>query len=89
MTFVRYEQLRAMRLAALRLGLTPAQIEDLFYNTAAGLVQSAAKQKRATGPAPERNFSCQGPPGVLVQCPFTTEAKENRTPQDNDGENEK
>jgi predicted TIM-barrel fold metal-dependent hydrolase len=41
MTFVLYEQLRAMRRAALRLGLTRAQIEDLFYNTAARLVESA------------------------------------------------
>ncbi len=41
MTFVRYEQLRAMRRAALRLGLTRAQIEDIFYNTAARLIQSA------------------------------------------------
>jgi len=40
MTFTRYEQLRAMRRAALRLGLTPTQIEDLFYNTAMQLVQS-------------------------------------------------
>ena len=41
MTFVLYEQLRAMRRAATRLGLTREQIEDLFYNTAAGLVKSA------------------------------------------------
>ncbi len=40
MTFVLYEQLRAMRRAALRLGLTRAQIEDIFHNTAAQLVQS-------------------------------------------------
>jgi hypothetical protein len=39
MTFVRYEQLRAMRRAALRFGLSAAQIEDLFYNTAARLVE--------------------------------------------------
>ena len=38
MTFVRYEQLRAMRRAALRLGLSRGQIEDLFCNTAARLV---------------------------------------------------
>jgi hypothetical protein len=41
MTFVCYEQLRAIRQAALRLGLTRAQIEDVFCNTAARLVQSA------------------------------------------------
>jgi glutamate-1-semialdehyde 2,1-aminomutase len=40
MTFVLYEQLRAMRRAAMRLGLTRSQIEDIFYNTAARLVQS-------------------------------------------------
>jgi hypothetical protein len=38
MTFVLYEQLRAMRSAAIRLGLDRRQIEDMFYNTAAGLV---------------------------------------------------
>ena len=43
MTFVRYEQLRAMRRAALRMRLTREQIEDLFHNTAAGLVQSAQR----------------------------------------------
>jgi glutamate-1-semialdehyde 2,1-aminomutase len=41
MTFVRYEQLRAMRRAALSLKLSREQIEDLFFNTAAQLVQSA------------------------------------------------
>ena len=46
MTFVRYEQLRAMRHAAARLGLTGGQIEDLFYNTAADLIRSA-RQRRA------------------------------------------
>ncbi len=40
MTFVRYEQLRAMRRAALRLGLTRVEIENLFHHTAARLVQS-------------------------------------------------
>lgn len=40
MTFTRYEQLRAMRRVALRLGLTRSQIEDQFYNTAARLVGS-------------------------------------------------
>ncbi len=37
MTFVRYEQLRAMRRAAIRLGLSRQQIEDLFHNTAVQL----------------------------------------------------
>ncbi len=41
MTFVRYEQLRAMRRAVLRLNLDRGQIEDLFHNTAARLVESA------------------------------------------------
>lgn len=41
MTFVLYEQLRAMRRAAMRLGLNRPQIEDLFYNTAARLVKPA------------------------------------------------
>ena len=40
MTFVRYEQLRAMRRAAKRIGLTQEQIEDLFCNTARNLVGS-------------------------------------------------
>jgi glutamate-1-semialdehyde 2,1-aminomutase len=40
MTFVRYEQLRAMRRAVLRLGLGREQIEDLFCNTAQRLVDS-------------------------------------------------
>jgi len=40
MTFVRYEQLRAMRRAAISLGLTRGQIEDLFCNTAMRLIQS-------------------------------------------------
>lgn len=39
MTYVRYEQLRAMRRAALRLSLSPTQIDDLFCNTAARLVK--------------------------------------------------
>lgn len=41
MTFVRYEQLRAMRRAAMRLGVTEAQREALFHDTAFQLVQSA------------------------------------------------
>lgn len=42
MTFVRYEQLRAMRRAAERLRLTCTQIDDLFYGTAARLVRSTS-----------------------------------------------
>lgn len=38
MTFVRYEQLRAMRQAARGAGLSRAQIEDLFANTAQRLL---------------------------------------------------
>ncbi len=41
MTFTRYEQLRAMRRACQRLGLTRDQIEALFHNTASRLVESA------------------------------------------------
>jgi len=41
MTFTRYEQLRAMRRAAIRLGLTRGQIEDLFYETARGLIATS------------------------------------------------
>jgi glutamate-1-semialdehyde 2,1-aminomutase len=40
MTFTRYEQLRAMRRAVLRLDLGREQIEDLFCNTAARLIES-------------------------------------------------
>jgi glutamate-1-semialdehyde 2,1-aminomutase len=40
MTFVRYEQLRAMRRAALRLSLSRGQVEDLFCNTATRLIES-------------------------------------------------
>ncbi len=46
MTFTRYEQLRAMRRAALRLGLNGAQIEALFHDTAAGLVDGVRRQGR-------------------------------------------
>ncbi len=38
MTFTRYEQLRAMRQAALRVGLSKQQIGGLFFDTAAELV---------------------------------------------------
>jgi amidohydrolase family protein len=43
MTFTRYEQLRAMRRACRRLGLTRHQIEDLFCNTATRLVGAVAR----------------------------------------------
>ena len=43
MTFTRYEQLRAMRRACRRLGLTQHHIEDLFCNTAAELVGAVAR----------------------------------------------
>lgn len=42
MTFTRYEQLRAMRRACRRQGLSGHQIDDLFCNTALRLVQSAS-----------------------------------------------
>ena len=42
MTFTRYEQLRAMRRAAVRVGLTRAQIEDLFHGTASRLIAAAS-----------------------------------------------
>ncbi|NLF09665.1 MAG: amidohydrolase family protein [Pirellulaceae bacterium] len=41
MTFVRYEQLRATRRAALRLNLDRRQIENHFHDTAARLIESA------------------------------------------------
>jgi predicted TIM-barrel fold metal-dependent hydrolase len=41
MSFVLYEQLRAMRRAVQRLGLGRAEIESIFYHTAARLVESA------------------------------------------------
>lgn len=40
MTFVRYEQLRAMRRAALRYGASSTQIDDLFWGTADRLIGS-------------------------------------------------
>jgi hypothetical protein len=48
MTFVRYEQLRAMRRAALRLGLNTAQIDDLFCNTAERLIESVREKVSGT-----------------------------------------
>jgi glutamate-1-semialdehyde 2,1-aminomutase len=46
MTYVRYEQLRAMRRAANRLRLDRSQVEDLFCNTAVKLVQSTSGKIR-------------------------------------------
>ena len=46
MTFVRYEQLRAMRRAAARLGMTRPQVEALFHDTAAELVEAARHSAR-------------------------------------------
>jgi glutamate-1-semialdehyde 2,1-aminomutase len=48
MTFTRYEQLRAMRRAANRLGLTGEQIQDVFHNTARRLVQSVSGSEPGT-----------------------------------------
>jgi hypothetical protein len=44
MTFTRYEQLRAMRRAAARLGMTAAQTRALFHDTAAALVSSVRRK---------------------------------------------
>ena len=43
MTYTRYEQLRAMRRAAERLGMTRQQNEALFHDTAVALIASAGK----------------------------------------------
>jgi glutamate-1-semialdehyde 2,1-aminomutase len=40
MTFVRYEQLRAMKRGSRQVGLSTAQREALFYGTARALVDS-------------------------------------------------
>ena len=40
MTFTRYEQLRAMRRAARRLGMTAAQNQALFHDTAVKLIEA-------------------------------------------------
>ena len=44
MTFIRYEQLRAMRRGARQIGLSTAQREALFYTTARALVDSVKLQ---------------------------------------------
>lgn len=46
MTFYVYEQLRAMRRASVRFGLTREQVEDMFFNTGHRLVQSVAEEMR-------------------------------------------
>ena len=43
MTFVRYEMLRAMRQAAPNARLSRAQIEDVFYNNGASLIESVRR----------------------------------------------
>jgi glutamate-1-semialdehyde 2,1-aminomutase len=48
MPFTRYEQLRAMRRAAKRLGIKKQQNEALFHDTAASLVDSVRKQPKRT-----------------------------------------
>jgi predicted TIM-barrel fold metal-dependent hydrolase len=44
MTFTRYEQLRAMRRASRRLGITPAQDQALFFDTAMDLVRTVRSE---------------------------------------------
>ena len=46
LTFYLYEQLRAMRRAAIRLGLTRKQIQDIFFTTGDRLVQSVTASMR-------------------------------------------
>jgi predicted TIM-barrel fold metal-dependent hydrolase len=45
MTFTRYEQLRAMRRAGRRLGLTSAQNQALFFDTANNLIEAVRKEQ--------------------------------------------
>lgn len=52
MTLVRYESLRAMRRAALKLGITDAQRELLFHDLAAQLVASIRSSLASTQVAP-------------------------------------
>jgi glutamate-1-semialdehyde 2,1-aminomutase len=47
LTFVRYEMLRAMRRAARHASLSRVEIEDLFYNNAASLVEAARRDVNA------------------------------------------
>jgi glutamate-1-semialdehyde 2,1-aminomutase len=51
MTFTRYEQLRAMRQAARRLGLTASELDLLFHGTAAELIASTRDSRRPLLPA--------------------------------------
>jgi len=44
MTFIRYEQLRAMKRGARQIGLSETQRKSLFYDTAKNLVNSVNKQ---------------------------------------------
>jgi hypothetical protein len=50
MTFTRYEQLRAMRRAAQWLGLGRTQIQSLFFDTAANLVDSVNRREIKRSP---------------------------------------
>jgi glutamate-1-semialdehyde 2,1-aminomutase len=45
MTFIRYEQLRAMKRGARQIGLSQKQREALFYNTAKNLVKIVRSKK--------------------------------------------
>jgi hypothetical protein len=54
MTFTRYEQLRAMRRAARRLGMTRQQNEALFHDTAVRLIESVRRQPVAASPSSAR-----------------------------------
>lgn len=47
MTYIRYEQLRAMKRGARQLGLSTPQREALFHGTARGLVEAARNDVRA------------------------------------------
>jgi glutamate-1-semialdehyde 2,1-aminomutase len=49
MTFTRYEQLRAMRRAGRRLGMTREEILALFHDTAWGLIQSVREKSTFAG----------------------------------------
>lgn len=51
MTFTRYEQLRAMRQAAVRLELTADDVRSLFHDTAAKLMAAARQARRPLLPA--------------------------------------
>ena len=51
LTFYVYEQLRAMKRAANRFGLTPKQIQDLFFTTADRLVRATVTRMQKKHPA--------------------------------------